>query len=106
MDLVPLVTTIIAAVIALGCAVWSTLMIRRAGGDPELRGDVDELAIMVERLAKSHRREQMQRVRAAPAGPDGQGAVFSKPAGAPDMAPAQGATLTKEELRRRYVSPH
>ena len=53
-----------AAALSSGAAVFSVWFVRR-GSDAELKTDVEELALLVERLAKTQRREKMSRVRAA-----------------------------------------
>lgn len=42
-----------------------TAWVMRRGTDAELKTDVQELALLVERLAKAQRREKMARVRSA-----------------------------------------
>jgi hypothetical protein len=55
--------------VSLGCAAIScggavfTWLFLRGGEDQELRADVEELSLLVERLAKTSRREKMARVR-------------------------------------------
>lgn len=63
LDLVTLVA-ILGACISVGGAVFSLLFSRRTS-DAELKTDVQELALLVERLAKAQRREKMARVRSA-----------------------------------------
>lgn len=62
-DLTTLVA-ILGAAVSCAAAVIAVLFIRR-GTDAELKTDVQELALLVERLAKANRREKMARVRAA-----------------------------------------
>ena len=60
---------IVAACVACGAAVFSVLFARR-GGDAELKTDLEELALLVERMAKTQRREKMARVRSASQNPE------------------------------------
>lgn len=53
---------IIAAAVAVGATVVNVLFARR-GVDGELKSDVEELALLVDRLAKTARRDKMARVR-------------------------------------------
>lgn len=63
LDFVSLVA-ITAALISCCAAVFSVWFVRR-GGDAELKTDVEELALLVDRMAKTQRREKMARVRRA-----------------------------------------
>lgn len=63
LDFVTLVA-LAAAGVSIGGAVFSVLFARR-GADAELKTDLNELALLVERMAKAQRREKMARVRAA-----------------------------------------
>jgi len=60
---------ITAAIVACCGAVFSVWFIRR-GADADLKNDVTELALLVERMAKTARREKMARVRTAGAVPE------------------------------------
>lgn len=53
---------LVSGLIGVGASVFTVLFARR-GLDAELRGDVDELALLVDRIQKSQRREKMARVR-------------------------------------------
>lgn len=55
---------ILGAAVSCAAAVIAVWFIRR-GADAELKTDVNELALLVERMAKANRREKMARVRAA-----------------------------------------
>lgn len=66
MDIWALVS-ILAACTSVAAAVGIVLFSRR-GVDGELKADVEELAILVERMGKAQRRERMQRVRQGAAG--------------------------------------
>lgn len=91
-----------ACISCLGAVVaW---LITRRGSDAELKGDVNELALLVEKLAKTERRERMSRVR--------KGERESAPPSEPFPVPpgAEGLTtegnvmpLDKNELRRRIM---
>lgn len=76
---------LVALAISLGSlalSVWVRVSKPR-GSVEEIRSDVDELAISLERIAKAHNRERMQRVRAA------QKTTESDPA---TMVPASSST--------------
>lgn len=90
---VQLVFLVLGLVIALVSLFVAFLALFRKNGDP----DVEELAGAVASLRKSHRAEQMRRVRAQ--------AAEAPPDVAPDDAPGiqpigHPPTLTKEEARR------
>lgn len=63
LDLLTLVA-ITGALVSCGAAVFSVLFVRR-GADADIKNDLAELALLVERMAKTNRREKMARVRAA-----------------------------------------
>jgi len=85
-------------------AAVTSWIITRRGSDPELKGDVHELAILVDRLAKNERRERMSRVRAGHRAPEASGAM-EVPPGAENiaLAPPQEPIDVKAELRRRVM---
>ncbi len=92
--------SIIATCVSCGAAVLSIVFQRRSG-DAALKGDVSELTILVERLAKAERRERMSRVRsgrADSAAPEG----YPVPPGAEnlDVEKPQAGVMDKNELRR------
>lgn len=100
MDILTLVTfaasfiSVLSAVIA----VWFT----RKGGDGELQADVEELALLVERMGKAQRRERMAKVR------QGTGSVVAAPAGSPEVSQLDLENPTdikarKAMLRRKYT---
>lgn len=61
----------------------------------ELQNDVEEIAIIVEKIHRESKRQQMQRVRAAAESPD-----FPRPPGAPDITAVPSVT-DKASLRRQ-----
>ncbi len=85
-------------------AVMSWLISRR-GGDAALKGDVNELAILVDRLAKAERRERMQRVRRGEKTGESGNGTFEVPPGAEDVPlVASSPHNPKDELRRRVLA--
>lgn len=60
---------LIGAAVAIGAAVVAVLFVRR-GSDAELKTDVQELALLVDRMQKANRREKMARVRRAAENPE------------------------------------
>lgn len=92
LDFVTLVA-LIAAAVSCGAAVFAVLFTRR-GGDAELKTDVNELALLVERMAKAQRREKMARVRASSKDPPQEQTLL------PIDAPAD----PKSEIRRRLAA--
>lgn len=70
LDLLTLVA-ISCALVSCAAAVFSVWFVRR-GSDAELKTDLEELALLVERMAKTQRREKMARVRSASKDPDPQ----------------------------------
>lgn len=93
---------IFGALISVAAAVVSVMAVRR-GADADLRGDVHELAAMVERFSKEARRDKMRRVRAG----EKVGTIDDEPMPVPPgFNPAQaslpvGTFDRKQELRRR-----
>jgi len=85
-------------------AVVAWLFVRR-GADADLRGDVNELSTLVERIAKADRRERMSRVRRGEKATDA-GEAFPVPPGAEALAADAAVTPfnSKQELRRRLMS--
>lgn len=92
LDLFTLVA-IVAACVSCGAAVFSVWFIRR-GADAELRSDVENLAISVERLAKNSRRRQMAAVRAA---------AETKPEPQDTQQPLDYPIHSKEQLRAQLA---
>lgn len=92
LDLVALVS-IIAAAVSCGAAVFAALFTRR-GSDAELKTDVNELALLVERMAKAQRREKMARVRAS---------NRETPPEQPDL-PVDAPADPKSAIRRRLAA--
>ncbi len=85
-------------------AIVSWLFIRR-GGDSDLKGDVHELTILVDRLSKAERRERMSRVRRGEK--EGQpGEAFPVPPGAENLTAEAPGPIDKGELRRRVLQMH
>lgn len=78
MDKLTLVT-LLACFISVFSAVISVWFTRR-GGDGELQADVEELALLVERMGKAQRRERMAKVR------QGAGGVVAPPGGSPEAS--------------------
>jgi len=100
MDIETLVT-MVAATIGVISAVVSWLFSRKTQTG-ELEADVEELALLVERMGKAQRRERMARVR--------QGSGASPDAPAPSQEPGQppldfpaDPKAHKAELRRRLL---
>lgn len=96
---------VIAACASIAAFVGCIVLLRR-GANAELRGDLNELTGMVERLARNTRRESMRRVRAGEKlGADGPGEM-SVPPGAEGIPLAEGspASFSKHELRRRVLA--
>jgi len=92
----------LAASVACMGAVVAWLNVTR-GGDAGLKADVNELTLLVERLAKTERRERMSRVRRARDVP----AELEVPPGAEDIPLAgsqETVTNAKDELRRRVLA--
>jgi hypothetical protein len=97
--------TYLSALISVGAAVVSVMVVRR-GADADLKGDVNDLARFVERLAKDQRSDRMRRVR--------QGAKLGAdvpepmeiPPGAENIAlgGSEAPVSAKEELRRRVLA--
>lgn len=99
-----LALTALAAFVAVVAATIAVLTVRR-GADAALKGDVSDLAVLVERLAKAHRREQMSRVRRGEKDPLTASEGFPIPPGAEGIALSETPPLTaKEELRRRVMA--
>jgi len=97
-DLLALVSIACALVSACG-AVFSVWVLSR-GTDAELKADVEELAVLVERLAKVARREKMSRVRQSAEPPQIE---------LPVTPPTDYPTDLKTALRRRVATmthPH
>lgn len=92
LDFVTLVAMACAA-LSIGGAVFSVLFARR-GSDAELKTDVNELALLVERMAKAQRREKMARVRAS---------AKDTPPEQPDL-PVDAPADTKSAIRRRLAA--
>lgn len=91
--------TIAAATVSCAAAVFSVWFVRR-GSDAELKTDVEELALLVERLAKTTRREKMARVRSA--SKDQPGQAVSVPVDYPqDIKTALRARVAAVTPRRR-----
>lgn len=89
-----------AAAISVGGAVFSLLFSRR-NLDAELKSDVEELALVVDRLAKSQRRDRMARVRQGEkVGETPLGASQEPPEPPLDFADPKSR---KAELRRRMM---
>lgn len=81
-------------------------LITRRGSDAELKGDVQELAVLVERLAKADRRERMSRVRRGEkdAGLETPAGGFPVPPGAEGLeVPGTVAHFDKAALRRQIM---
>ncbi len=78
-------------------------LIQQRGGDASLKADVNELTLLVERLAKTERRERMSRVRRSRDAPE----QIEVPPGA-EAIPLEGTqetvTNAKDELRRRVLA--
>ncbi len=103
---IPDLIALLAALVAVGAAVASVFIVRR-GADADLKGDVNELTRLVERLDKEYRREKMRRVRhGEKVGSDGAEASAELTAGPPELVQAATAGYPataggKEALRRR-----
>lgn len=96
--------TAIAACISVVAAFVAVFIVRR-GTDAALKGDVNDLAVLVERLAKAHRREQMSRVRRGEKDPLSASEPFPVPPGAEGIPiQAESPLNAKEELRRRVMA--
>lgn len=91
---IPTLVALLAMGVSVGAAVFSALFSRR-GADAELKTDVQELALLVERMAKANRREKMARVRAAATSPE------SVPDNAPVDFPVNSKTALRQQLAAR-----
>lgn len=99
MDFMTLVLFLGAAV-SVAAAVFSVLFSRR-NLDAELKSDVEELALVVDRLAKSQRRDRMARVRQGERVGETPLAASQEPTEPPlDFADPKAR---KAELRRRML---
>lgn len=92
------------ALISVAAAVVAVMIVRR-GADADLKGDVNDLARLVERIAKDQRSDRMRRVRKGESMATPQGEIEIPPgAEAVPMAGAETGTGTaKDELRRRVM---
>lgn len=101
---VPDLIALLSALVAVGAAVAAVFLVRR-GADADLKGDVNELTRLVDRLDKEYRREKMRRVRAGEKvstdGPENPPGLQEAP---PGLVPASPAMVGKEALRRRLAS--
>lgn len=96
-----LIVTLVVSGIGLLLGVLALLFVR-GKGVVDLRGDVDELMVVVERLAKASRRERMSQVRAAAEGSSAPPPELSPP---PQLSqPALSPGDRKAELRRRLLT--
>lgn len=106
MELVPLLINVISACVAVGAVVVMMIFMRR-GADAELKGDVDELSRLMEKMAREQRRERMRQVRAGEkaGGSDSQETISTPfgPRPVSDVAPAESDDPQgrKAALRRR-----
>lgn len=89
-----------SALVSIGCAVFLVWFSRR-GGDSELKSDVDELALVVDRMAKAQRRERMARVREG--GKPTQIALEGSQEPAEPPLDFADPKARKQELRRRML---
>ncbi len=93
----------LAASVSCMGAVVAWLNVTR-GGDKQLKADVGELAVLVERIAQTERRERMSRVRKAQRNSEN----LEIPPGAEDIplagTSAEAVTNSKDELRRRVLA--
>lgn len=96
MDYLTLVN-IVFSLISVGGAVFSMLFIRR-GADNAVKADVEELSLLVERLAKTQRRDRMQRVRNGAGDADPSGQIPAPLEGPVDIKAHKAA------LRRRLIN--
>lgn len=92
LDLVALVA-IIAACVSVGSSVFAVLFVRR-GGDADVKTDLAELALLVDRMAKTSRREKMARVRASAKQAD---------TPAPEQVPLDYAQDSKAAIRAKVA---
>jgi len=90
---------ILCALISVAAAVAAAFIVRR-GSDSALKGDVNELAAMVERLTKEARRDKMRRVRAGQKDTDPES--FPVPPGA-EQIPEQVTVFDKAAIRRQMA---
>ncbi len=96
----------LSALIAVAAAVVAIMTVRR-GADADLKGDVNDLARLVERIAKDQRSDRMRRVRSGSRMGEKGSDDLEVPPGAeaiplPGMGDVPGRT-PKEELRRRVL---
>lgn len=91
----------VAAIISVISAVISVWYTSR-GSDAELQTDVEELALLVERMAKAQRREKMARVRQG-AGTASAPVEGSEGAPQPPLDFEPDPKARKAELRRRMM---
>lgn len=95
---------LVSALVAVGAAVAGAFIARR-GTDSDLKGDVSELANLVDRLAKESRREKMRGVRAGTKSTAENPEGFPIPPGAEGLAPHEEPSVaSKDELRRRVFA--
>lgn len=60
---IPDLITLLSTLVAVAAAVAAVFVVRR-GADADLKGDVNELTRLVDRIDREYRREKMRRVRA------------------------------------------